>query len=257
MNGRKVAVVTGSGSGVGAATVLLFAQRGYDVVVNWSRSEREAQDSAAACRAAGADVLVQQADVADDAQCRALVAAAVGRWGRLDALVNNAAVSLFGAAAKWDALDPQAFHQVMGVNTVGAFQMVRAALSHLKETGGSIVNVSSIAGTLGIGSSAPYVASKGALNALTLYLARALAPQVRVNAVCPGLVTSRWFARGMGEAAADKVREGYEADVPLGRSCTPEDVAEAIVWLADGARTTTGELLALDGGMHLGRVARR
>jgi 3-oxoacyl-[acyl-carrier protein] reductase len=226
-------------------------------VVNWSRSEREAQDSAAACRAAGADVLVQQADVAEDAQCRALVAAAIGRWGRLDALVNNAAVSLFGAAAKWDALDPQAFQQVMGVNTVGAFQMVRAALPHLKEAGGSIVNVSSIAGTLGIGSSAPYVASKGALNALTLYLARALAPQVRVNAVCPGLVTSRWFARGMGEAAADKIREGYEADVPLGRSCTPEDVAEAIVWLADGARTTTGELLALDGGMHLGRVARR
>jgi 3-oxoacyl-[acyl-carrier protein] reductase len=257
MNGRKVALVTGSGSGVGAATVRLFAQRGYDVVVNWSRSEREAQDSAAACRAAGADVLVQQADVADDAQCRALVAEAIGRWGRLDALVNNAAVSLFGAAAKWDALDPQAFQQVMGVNTVGAFQMLRAALPHLKEAGGSIVNVSSIAGTLGIGSSAPYVASKGALNALTLYLARALAPQVRVNAVCPGLVTSRWFARGMGEAAADKVREGYEADVPLGRSCTPEDVAEAIVWLADGARTTTGELLALDGGMHLGRVARR
>ena len=114
-----------------------------------------------------------------------------------------------------------------------------------------------MAGSLGIGSSVPYIASKGALNAMTLHLARALAPEIRVNAVCPGLITSRWFSRGMGDAAYEKVRAAYEADVPLGSACSPEDVAEAIVWLVDGARTVTGELLLLDSGTHLGRAARR
>ncbi|WP_427913185.1 SDR family NAD(P)-dependent oxidoreductase [Ramlibacter sp. MMS24-I3-19] len=254
---RKTALVTGSGTGVGAATALQLAQRGWNVVINYSRSADEAQQSAAACRDAGADVLLQQADVADDAQCRALVDATVARWGRLDALVNNAGVSVFGQAASWDALDATAFQKILGVNTVGTFQMVRAAVPHLQAVQGCIVNVSSVAGSLGIGSSVPYIASKGALNAMTLHLARALAPDIRVNAVCPGLITSRWFSRGMGEAAYDKVRAAYEADVPLGRACTPEDVAEAIVWLVDGARTVTGELLLLDSGTHLGRAARR
>jgi len=257
MTQRKTALVTGSGTGVGAATVLQLAQRGWNVVVNYSRSAQEAQDSAAACRDAGADVLLQQADVADDAQCRAMVEATMARWGRLDALVNNAGVSVFGQAASWDALDAAAFQKILGVNTVGTFQMVRAAVPHLKAARGCIVNVSSVAGALGIGSSVPYIASKGALNAMTLHLARALAPEIRVNAVCPGLITSRWFTRGMGEAAYDKVRAAYEADVPLGVACSPEDVAEAIVWLADGARTVTGELLLLDSGTHLGRAARR
>ena len=257
MTQRKIALVTGSGTGVGAATALQLAQRGWNVVINYSRSADEAQQSAAACRDAGADVLLQQADVADDAQCRALVDAAMARWGRLDALVNNAGVSVFGQAASWDALDAAAFQKILGVNTVGTFQMVRAAVPHLKAAQGCIVNVSSVAGSLGIGSSVPYIASKGALNAMTLHLARALAPGIRVNAVCPGLITSRWFSRGMGDAAYEKVRAAYEADVPLGRACSPEDVAEAIVWLVDGARTVTGELLLLDSGTHLGRAARR
>jgi 3-oxoacyl-[acyl-carrier protein] reductase len=257
MTQRKTALVTGSGTGVGAATVLQLAQRGWNVVVNYSRSAQEAQESAAACRDAGAEVLLQQADVADDAQCRAMVEATMARWGRLDALVNNAGISVFGQAAGWDALDAAAFQKILGVNTVGTFQMVRAAVPHLKAARGCIVNVSSVAGALGIGSSVPYIASKGALNAMTLHLARALAPEIRVNAVCPGLITSRWFTRGMGEAAYDKVRAAYEADVPLGVACSPEDVAEAIVWLADGARTVTGELLLLDSGTHLGRAARR
>lgn len=257
MTQRKSALITGSGTGVGAATALQLAQRGWDVVINYSRSAQEAQQTAEACRAAGADVLLQQADVADDAQCRALVDAAVARWGHLDALVNNAGVSVFGEAAGWDALDAAAFQRILGVNTVGTFQMVRAAVPHLKAAQGCIVNVSSVAGSLGIGSSVPYIASKGALNAMTLHLARALAPEVRVNAVCPGLITSRWFSRGIGDAGYEKVRAAYEADVPLARSCSPEDVAEAIVWLVDGARTVTGELLLLDSGTHLGRAARR
>jgi 3-oxoacyl-[acyl-carrier protein] reductase len=252
---RKVALVTGSATGVGAAAALMLAQRGYDVVINYSKSEAEAKASYAACRAAGADALLLRGDVAQDADCRAMAEAAVHRWGRIDALVNNAGMSVFGAAASWDALDAEAFQRIYAVNTVGTFQMVRACVAHLKAARGCIVNVSSIAGSLGIGSSMPYIASKGAMNAMTLHLARTLAPDIRVNAVCPGMITSRWFVDGIGQEAFDKLRANYEGMVPLGKPSSPEDVADAIVWLVDGARTTTGELLLLDSGMHLGARA--
>jgi 3-oxoacyl-[acyl-carrier protein] reductase len=257
MSDRKVAIVTGSATGVGAATALSLASRGYNLLINFSRSETEAQASQAACQAAGADTLLVQGDVALDADCRRLAQAAVDRWGRIDALVNNAGITSFAGVANWEALDTATFERIYGVNVIGAFQMVRACLPQLKAGGGSIVNVSSIAGALGIGSSVAYIASKGALNALTLHLARTLAPEVRVNAVCPGLITTRWFVDGVGQDNADQIQAQYEKTVPLQTSCTAEDVAEAIVWLVDGARTTTGELLMLDGGMHLGRTAPR
>jgi 3-oxoacyl-[acyl-carrier protein] reductase len=130
--------------------------------------------------------------------------------------------------------------------------MVRACAPHLKATRGCIVNVSSIAGSLGIGSSVPYIASKGAVNAMTLHLARTLAPEVRVNAVCPGLITSRWFTDGIGKEGYEKIKAAVEQSAPLQRASTPKEVAEAIVWLVDGARSVTGELLHLDSGMHLG-----
>ena len=249
---RKVALVTGSATGVGAATAQILAGRGYDVVINYSRSQAEAQASQAACRTAGADTLLLRGDISQDADCRALAAATVERWGRIDALVNNAGMSVFGADAAWDALDMEAFQRIYAVNTVGTFQMVRACLPHLKAAQGCIVNVSSIAGSLGIGSSLPYIASKGAMNAITLHLARTLAPEIRVNAVCPGMITSRWFVDGIGQEGFEKLKATVEKTAPLGRASTPEDVAQAIVWLVDGARTTTGELLLLDGGMHLG-----
>ncbi len=249
---RKVAIVTGSGTGVGAATALALAQRGWNVLVNYSRSQEQAGAAAAACKEAGADTLLVQGDVAQDADCRALAAAAGNAWGRIDALVNNAGISLFGAQAEWGALDAAAFQRILGVNTIGTFQMVRACLPQLKAARGAIVNVSSVAGSLGIGSSVPYIASKGAINAMTLHLARTLAPEIRVNAVCPAFITSRWFVDGLGQAAFDKLKERSEASTPLGRSSTPQDVAQAIVWLADGAPTVTGELIHLDAGMHLG-----
>ena len=249
---RKVALVTGSATGVGAATARILAGRGWDLVINYSRSQSEAEATQAACRAAGADTLLLRGDVSQEADCRALAAATVERWGRIDALVNNAGMSVFGAEAAWDALDMEAFQRIYAVNTVGAFQMARACLPQLKAAQGCIVNVSSIAGSLGIGSSVPYIASKGALNAVTLHLARTLAPEVRVNAVCPGLITSRWFVDGIGQEGFEKLKATVEKTAPLGRASTPEDVAEAIVWLVDGARTVTGELLLLDGGVHLG-----
>ncbi|KQV92118.1 MULTISPECIES: SDR family NAD(P)-dependent oxidoreductase [unclassified Roseateles] len=250
----KVALITGGGTGVGAATALMLAGRGYDLLINYSRSADEAAACAAACRAAGSDVFVKQGDVAQDGDCRALAQAALDRWGRIDALVNNAGVSVFGAAADWDALDADTFQRILAVNALGSFQMVRACVDALKAAQGCIVNVSSVAGALGVGSSMPYIASKGAINAMTLHLARSLAPAVRVNAVCPGLITSRWFVQGVGQQGYEAGLKAYEAGVPLQRACSPEDVAEAIVWLVDGARTVTGELLMLDSGMHLASV---
>jgi len=252
MTQRKTAIVTGSGTGVGAATALLLAQRGYNVLVNYSRSEQEAMQSQAACEQAGADTLLLRGDVSQDADCKTMVQAALDRWKRVDALVNNAGVSLFGQASTWDALDAQSFQRIFGVNALGTFQMVRACVPHLKATRGCIVNVSSIAGSLGIGSSVPYIASKGAVNAMTLHLARTLAPEVRVNAVCPGLITSRWFTDGIGKEGYEKIKAAVEHSTPLQRASTPQEVAEAIVWLVDGARSVTGELLHLDSGMHLG-----
>jgi 3-oxoacyl-[acyl-carrier protein] reductase len=252
MGGRKVAIVTGSATGVGAATALALAGRGYNVPVNYSKSESEAKASLAACQGAGADALLVRGDVAEDADCKAMVRAVIERWGRVDALVNNAGVTTFAGTGNWDAIDPQSFQRVVGVNAMGTFQMIRACASHLKAAGGAIVNVSSIAGTLGIGSSVAYIASKGAVNSMTLYFARALAPEVRVNAVCPGLITTRWFVDGVGQEGYERVKAMYESTAPLGRSCTAEDVAEAVLWLIDGGRTVTGELLLLDGGMHLG-----
>jgi 3-oxoacyl-[acyl-carrier protein] reductase len=176
----------------------------------------------------------------------------MGRWKRLDALVNNAGITTFAGSANWDALDAQTFQNILGVNVVGAFQMVRACAPHLRAAGGAIVNVSSVAGSLGIGSSVPYIASKGAVNSMTLHLARALAPEVRVNAVCPGMITTRWFVDGIGVDAYEKLKAQYEQSTPLARACTAEDVAEAVIWLLEGARTVTGELILLDSGMHLG-----
>ncbi len=256
MTERKVALVTGSATGVGAATALGLAKKGYDLVINYSRSEAEAKASEAACREAGADVLLFRADVSDDAACRAMVDATMARWQRIDALVNNAGITSFAGTSNWDAIDASTFHGIMDVNVIGMFQMVRACVPHLKASEGSIVNVSSIAGSLGIGSSLAYIASKGAINALTLHLARSLAPAVRVNAVCPGMITTRWFVDGVGEENFQKLKAQYEQTVPLGRACTAEDVADAILWLVDGARTVTGELILLDSGMHLGRGPR-
>jgi 3-oxoacyl-[acyl-carrier protein] reductase len=249
---RPVALVTGSATGVGAATCLMLSQRGWNVVVNYSRSEQEARETEAACRAAGAETLIARGDVSQDADCRAVAQSAVERWGRIDALVNNAGTSVFGEAAAWDNIDAEVFHRIVGVNALGMFQMVRACLPQLKAAKGSIVNVSSVAGALGIGSSVPYVASKGAMNSMTLHFARQLAPDVRVNAVCPALITSRWFDEGLGPGGLQKAIAATEQHTPLRRASTPEDVADAIVWLVCGAKTVTGELLMVDGGTHLG-----
>lgn len=249
---RPVAIVTGSSSGVGAACVRQLSARGWNVVINFSRSAAAAQAVAADCEAAGAETLVMQADVADDASCRALVAAAVERFGRIDALVNNAGTTKFVNHADLEGLTPDDFTDIYRVNTVGAFQMTRAAAPHLKAAGhAAVVNVASIAGIKGIGSSIAYAASKGALITMTKSLARVLGPEIRVNAVCPGFIQGDWLREGMGAETYDRSKAYLESSVPLKLTATADTVAESILMLIEHASIVTGETLLLDGGHHL------
>lgn len=247
---RKVAIVTGASSGIGAATAQLLAANNFNIALNFFRNVDGANETAVACRQHGADVVLVQGDIRSNEVCQRLAQQTLDIWGRTDVLVNNAGATVFSELDNWEALSADIFHDIFEVNAVAAFQMVRACAPGLKRTRGVVVNVSSAGGVLGRGSSIPYLMSKGALNSLTLYLARALAPEVRVNAVCPGMVTSDWFRKGLGGEGYEKVKAKFESGAPLQRSNSPMDVAEAIAWLIS-ARTVTGELLMLDSGLHL------
>ncbi len=250
----KVAIVTGSASGIGAAAAKMLAARSVHVVINYSKSQKEAEAVAAECSAKGVETLLQQADVSDDAACRRMVEAAVKKWGRIDYLVNNAGTTKFMPHANLEGLTAADFQRVFGVNVVGAFQMSRAVAPHMKRLGhGAIVNVSATASFTAGGSSIAYGTSKSALNTLTLSLARVLGPEVRVNAVCPGFVTTRWMQQGLGaEGYAARMKSSI-SDSPLKSTCNPEDVAEPIVWLLENAGQVTGEILRIDSGVHLRR----
>jgi len=252
MTDRRVAIVTGASSGIGAAVALRLAAHGADVIVNCARSVEAAEAVATACRSAGGRARVVQGDVSDDGACRALVAAAVAEYGQLDYLVNNAGISAFVSHANLDGLEAVDFARIFAVNVTGAFQMVRAAMPALRESGqGAIVNVASIAGTCAIGSSVAYAASKAALINMTTSLARALAPAVRINAVAPGFVDTPWHARGMDAARLERVIATVREGTPLQAITVPDDVAEPIVWLLENARHVTGETLHVDAGLHL------
>ena len=243
----RVAIITGASSGIGAASARLLAQRGWSVVVNYARSAAEAAAIAAAC----GDAIAVQADVADDAACRALVAAALDRWGRIDALVNNAGTTKFVDHADLEGLTGDDFLRIYQLNVVGPFQMIRAAAPALKASRGAVVNVSSVAAKLGIGSSVAYAASKAALNTMTFSLARSLAPEVRVNAVCPGYVDTPWHHNALGVDKAAAVAAHYAKMVPLQDYARPDDIADTIAWLIEGARQVTGETIYVDGGLHI------
>lgn len=245
----KVAIVTGGGTGVGRATALELARRGCAVAINYSRSAAEAEAAAAEVRALGVRALAFRADVADDAACRALVDATVRELGRVDVLVQSAGVTSFIAHSNLDAVGAEDWQRILGVNLIGAFQMARAVRAPMEAAGaGVIVNVSSVAGIAGVGSSIPYCASKAGMNSLTVTLARALAPKIRVVAVAPGFITGRWLEGGLG-GAYEPVKKAMEAKSPLGRVCDPGDVAAAIVSLVCGSDLVTGVVLPVEGGM--------
>jgi len=244
---KRIAIITGSGSGIGAATALELSKRGWGVVINYSKSKEQAEKVAAKCK----DAIAVQADVGEDAQCRKLAQAALDKWGRIDALVNNAGTTKFVKHADLDGLSAEDFLRIYRLNVVGPFQMARACAPALKSAKGAVVNVSSVAALLGTGSSIAYAASKAALNSLTLSLARVLGPEVRVNAVCPGYVDTPWQTNALGVERAGQAAAHYSTLVPLKDYARPEDIADTIAWLVEGARQVTGETIFVDGGMHI------
>jgi 3-oxoacyl-[acyl-carrier protein] reductase len=247
----KGAIVTGGGTGVGRATALALAERGCHVVVNYSKSAAEAEATAAEVRARGVKGAAVRADVADDAACRALVERAVGELGRLDVLVNNAGTTSFIPHGELERVTDADWDRILAVNLKGPFQCVRAAREALaRDEGGVVVNVSSVAGVIGTGSSIPYCASKAALNIVTVILARTLGPRIRVNAVAPGFITGRWLRDGLGEPVYEALKRGLEQRVPLQRVCEPEDVRDAILALIE-TDLVTGQVLPVDGGMTI------
>jgi NAD(P)-dependent dehydrogenase (short-subunit alcohol dehydrogenase family) len=224
------------------------------VVINYAHNADEAKETARQVEAQGAKAVLVQGDVAADADCRR-IAEAAQPFGRIDALFNNAGTTTFAGHADMEAVSGEDFLRLYSVNVVGAFQMVRACRTLLEAAAqpGAVVNTASIAGVTGIGSSVPYAASKGALNTMTLSLARALAPKIRVNAVCPGFIDTPWFGKGLGQQAAERVRANAAAGTPLKVASTAEDIAVSAVFLASPhSRHITGETLLVDAGSHLG-----
>lgn len=251
---RGVAIVSGGGTGVGAAAARQLAARGLNVAVLYSSSKTEAAAVATACAESGGDAVAMRCNVANDEDCRRVVADAVARWGRVDVVVNSAGTTQFAPMSDLDALSERDFQQVFAVNTIGPYLMARAAAPQMRKAGrGAIINVSSVGSLNGNGSSYAYVTSKAALNALTMALARNLAPEIRVNAVLPGLIDTEWLKRGLGAEAYERVRDNWADQSALQTYCTADDVAGAIVWLALDAPLVTGQLLTIDGGFLLGR----
>jgi NAD(P)-dependent dehydrogenase (short-subunit alcohol dehydrogenase family) len=251
----KIVLVTGASTGLGAALAVGAATRGARaVIINYSTSHVEADATAAAVRAAGAEAVLAQGDVSDDAACRA-VAEKAAPYGRIDALANNAGMTRHAPShGDLDAVSRADFEAIFAVNVIGPYQMLRAARPLLEAADrASVLMVSSIAGVTGIGSSVAYAASKGALNTMTLSLARVLGPKIRVNALCPGFIDTPWHEKGLPAAMVERIREGTRRMTPLQAASTAEDIADAgLFFLSDASRHVTGETLLVDAGLHLG-----
>lgn len=237
----KVAVVTGSSSGIGEAIARRLAAEGATVVVNSARSVDAGEALAASLPGAS----YVQADVGDADDCARLVDTTVERHGGLHVLVNNAGVTEVIAHHDLEAATPEVFRRIFDVNVIGTWQLTRLAMPHLVASGdGSVVNITSIAGVRPTGSSIPYAASKAALNHLTQLLANVVGPQVRVNAVAPGLIRTPW-TEGWGP-----LHDAMAQRAPLGRSGEPDDIAEVVADVA-AARYLTGSVVVVDGGFTL------
>jgi 3-oxoacyl-[acyl-carrier protein] reductase len=219
-----------------------FAERGFAVTVNYSKSKDEAEITAEGVRERGGQAIVVAADVADDTAVHVMVERTVDSFGGLDVLVNNAATTYFVPHTDLDGLTGQVWDDILNVNLKGTFFACRAAMPLLKARGGNIVNIASVAGVAGSGSSIAYAASKGAVITLTKSLAKAFAPEVRVNAVAPGPVQTRWLAEHQ-----DMIESAMKL-TPLKRPATPDDVAAVVLFLADQTSLMTGQVLVVDGG---------
>jgi 3-oxoacyl-[acyl-carrier protein] reductase len=234
----RVALVTGGTSGMGEATARELVKRGWQVAV-MARSKPHKE------------IFSVLGDVAQDADCRRAAKTVLDKWGRIDALVNNAGTTKFVRHDDLEGLSADDILGIFRVNLVGPWQMIRACAPALKEARGSIVNISSVASVLGTGSSVAYAASKAALETMSMSLARVLGPEIRVNVVAPGFVKTAWQVAAHGQAGADDLEAKYASVTPLRAAPQAEDVAETVAWLVEGARRITGDIIYVDGGMHI------
>jgi 3-oxoacyl-[acyl-carrier protein] reductase len=248
-----VVLITGAATGIGAACAVTFAKAGWRTGIGTLPDmQADAAGVAERCQALGAESLVLPFNVTDDAGCRSAAEALAARFGRIDGLVNCAGVTRFIPHHELEALPSSEFARTNDVNVLGTFQMIRACRTLLEASGrGAIVNYSSIAGLSGVGSSAAYAASKGAVNALTLSMARALAPQIRVNAIAPGYVAGGLPSRVLDAEALAAVEARYLETQPLKRLLTPDEVATLTFFLIAGPPGITGEIIRMDNGLHL------
>ncbi|MGB0410331.1 MAG: SDR family NAD(P)-dependent oxidoreductase [Pikeienuella sp.] len=256
---NRTALITGGGTGLGRSMALGLARMGADLIINYSRSAEDAEATAAECRALGVGAKAVKGDVSTAEGCAALAAAVDGP---LHILINNAGITRHAKDhSDLDALSKDDFMDIYAVNVVGpylALQALKPALVQAYEETGrasAVLNTSSIAGVIGIGSSVAYAASKGALNTMTLSLARALGPAIRVNAVCPGFIGTRWFKDAMDEDEFANIVKRVENSTPLNAASGPDDIAEAaLFFVTDASRHITGEMMKVDAGTHLGHV---
>ena len=249
---KPVAIVTGGSRGVGEATAIFLAKKGWNVTITCTSSIKDANKVVKKCEDLGAEALALSADVSEDSSCRETASQTLDKWGRIDSLVNNAGTTKFVFDhSDLEGLDAQDFLKNYKVNVVGPFQMVRACKeSLLNSKNPSVVNVSSIAGIKGIGSSLAYASSKGALNTMTKSMARNLGP-IRVNAVCPGFIQGEWLKKGLGEELYNAALKNIQDNTPLGLAVTPDEVAEVIYGFIDVSKVITWETFLVDGGHHL------
>ncbi|HEX9398405.1 MAG TPA: SDR family oxidoreductase [Burkholderiales bacterium] len=231
----KVALVTGGNSGMGEATVKELTRRGWQVAA-MARTKVPKEF---------------RGDVTQDGDCRRVAKAVLDKWGRIDALVNSAGTTKFVKHEDLEGLSADDILGIFRVNLVGPFQMIRACAPALKTSRGCVVNLSSVASLLGTGSSIAYAASKAALDTMSFSLARALGPEVRVNVVAPGYVKTAWQVSAHGAAGADELERRYAERAPLKAAAKAEEVAEAIAWVVEAGRAITGQILYVDGGMHI------
>ncbi len=252
VSSNKVAIITGGSRGVGAATAKLLASKGWNITITCTSSMDDANIVVKECEELGVEAIALTADVSEDNSCVKTAQETINKWGRIDALVNNAGTTKFVFNhADLDGLDADDFLHIYKVNVVGPFQMVRACKQMLLNSENpSVVNISSIAGIKGLGSSLAYASSKGALNTMTKSMARNLGP-IRVNAICPGFIQGDWLRNGMGDDLYNAALENLTNNTPLKLTVTPEQVAEGIYSFIGINKVVTGETMLMDGGHHL------
>ncbi|MFU7588914.1 SDR family NAD(P)-dependent oxidoreductase [Priestia sp. RMT2NF4] len=242
---NKVFIITGGGTGVGKATALKLADKGAKLVINYSNSEKEAKKAVEEILEKGSMAFAFKANVANENEVNEMIHQTIAQFGRLDGLVNNASITAQIPMHDLESATDDVWDSLYDVNVKGMFHCVKAAVPHIKkQKSGAIVNVGSVAGKTGIGSSIPYAATKAAIHTMTKSLAIALAPHIRVNCISPGAVDTRWWSGN-----EDKMYQ-LAGNLPLQRISSPEDIADAILFQLK-QESVTGQVFTIDNGQTL------